>query len=70
MFNKKRCLSILLTTYNYFLILIETIVIKKILIKKISIKETRCRILEYHAGFKRFMKYSHNLRNSYNEVNF
>ena len=43
---------------------------KEILIKKISIKETRCRILEYHAGFKRFMKYSHNLRNSYNEVNF
>ena len=46
------------------------ILIEKILMKKILMKKIRNRIAEYTFDFKQFMKYSYNLHDSYNEVNF
>ena len=63
--KKKTCLSILLTTYKFLLILIERMMMKKILMKKI-----KYRIVDYHCHFKRFMKKSYSLHNLCTEVNF
>ena len=40
---------------------------KKVLLKKVRY---RYRIVEYNSDFKRFMKYSYNLHDSYDKVNF
>ena len=38
--------------------------------KTILMKAIRYRIVEYNADFKKFMKDSYNLHNSYNKINF
>ena len=43
---------------------------ERILMKKPLVKKSIYRIVDYNADFKRFMKCSYNLHNSYNEVNF